>query len=462
MNETKALAQFVADIKYEDLSPQVIEKTKGLVLDQLGCEFAFATLPWNKAVYQYIKDKSGSGGISTIVYYGLKTTMEDAAFANAVFGHGFEMDDTEMHALTHPGSVVIPSALAAGEAKKASGKDFITAIVAGYDAMVRIAMASRTSIERGFHGTAVNGPFGSVAAASRILGINADTIVNALGIVASDAGGIAEYSISGGMVKRLHAGFAAQAGVRATLLAQNGLTGPATALEGKKGFCQAFANQCYLEEITAGLGKEFRIMWTGNKPYCCCAAQHTVIDATAAIIKEHLVKPEEIEKITVEQMPREVRTVGNIIEPQDITSAQFSGRFGVALRLIKGGNGFRDYTMENIKDPAILGLVHKIDYTGNEALEGKLVAAAPAIVTIKLKNGEVYKKRVDYAKGTTNNPLTIDELKEKFRGLTGPALSGERAEKIIEMLMELEELDDISRLIPLLTIKKRQSSESVF
>ena len=454
MNETKELAQFIADIEYENLTPQVIEKAKGLILDQLGCQLAFAVLPWNKAVYRYIQSKTGSKGESTIIYYGLKTTVEDAAFANATFGHGFEMDDTEMRALTHPGSVVIPSALALGEARKISGKEFLTAVVAGYDAMVRIAMATRTSIQRSFHGTAITGPFGSAAATCKILGMKTDGIVNALGIAASESSGIAEYTISGGSVKRLHAGFAAQAGVRATLLAQNGLTGPATALEGKKGFCQAFANKCYIEEITAGLGKEFRIMWTGNKPYCCCAAQHTAIDATAAIIKEHPVKPEAIEKITVEQMPREIRSVGNVIEPQDITSAQFSGRFGVALRLIKGSNGFGDYTMQNIKDPAILSLVHKIDYIANEALEEKSAAAAPAIVTIKLKNGEVYKKRVDYAKGTINNPLTLEELKDKFRGLTNPVLSSERTEKIIETLMTLEEIENISRLLSLLTVKK--------
>jgi 2-methylcitrate dehydratase PrpD len=454
MNETKALAQFIADIEYENLTPQVIEKAKNLILDQLGCQLAFAVLPWNKAIFRYIQSKTGSKGESTIVYYGLKTTAEDAAFTNATFGHGFEMDDTEMHALTHPGSVVIPSALALGEVKKTSGKNFITAIVAGYDAMIRIAMASRTSIERSFHGTAVNGPFGSTAATCKILSIDANMIVNALGIAASDCGGIAEYSISGGSVKRLHAGFAAQAGVRATLLASNGLTGPSTALEGKKGYCQAFANKCYLEEITDGLGKEFRIMWTGNKPYCCCAAQHTVIDATTAIIKEHPVKPEEIERITVEQMPREVRTVGNIIVPQDITSAQFSGRFGVALRLIKGSNGFHDYTMENIKDPVILGLVQKIDYIANETLDERAIAAAPALVTIILKNGEVYKKHVDYAKGTINNPLTVDELKSKFRGLTNSALSSNRIEKIIDTVMKLEEIDNISRLISLLEANK--------
>ena len=454
MNETKELAQFIAEVEYENLTLQVIEKAKSLILDQLGCQLAFATLPWNNFVYQYIKDKTGSGGESTVVHYGLKTTVEDAAFANATFGHGFEMDDTEMHTLTHPGSVVIPSALALGEARKVSGQKLLMAVVVGYDAMIRIAMASRTSIERSFHGTAVSGPFGSAAATCKILGMKTYEITNALGIAASESGGIAEYSISGGSVKRLHAGFAAHAGVRATLLAQNGLTGPATALEGEKGFCQAFANKCYVKAITARLGKEFRIMWTGSKPYCCCAAQHTVIDATAAIVKEHPVVVEAIEKITIEQMPREVRTVGNIVEPQDIISAQFSGRFGVALRLIKGSNGFRDYTEENIKDPAILSLVHKIDYIANEAVGTKSAASAPAVVTIKLKNGEVFKKRTDYAKGTINNPLSIDELKDKFRTLTHMDLSRKRVESVIEMLMKLEEIDDISQLFSLLTVKK--------
>jgi 2-methylcitrate dehydratase PrpD len=450
MNESKELAQFIADIKYEDLTAKVIEKAKGLILDQLGCQLAFAVLPWNKAVYQYIQSKTGSRGESTIVYYGLKTTVEDAAFANATFGHGFEMDDTEMHALIHPGVVVIPSALALGEARKISGKAFLTAVVAGYDAMIRIAVAARTSIERSFHGTAISGPFGSAAATCKILGMKTNGIVNALGIAASESSGIAEYTISGGSVKRLHAGFAAQAGIRATLLARNGLTGPATALEGEKGFCQAFANKCYIEEITSGLGKEFRIMWTGNKPYCCCAAQHTAIDATAAIIKEHPVKPEAIDKVIVEQMPREVKSVGNIIEPQDITAAQFSGRFGIALRLIKNDNAFSEYTMDNIKDPAILSLVHKIDYIANEALEEKSAAAAPAIVTIKLKNGEVHKKRVDYAKGTIKNPMNIKELEDKFKGLATMVVSNNQSEKIIQTAMGLEDMDDISKLASLL------------
>ena len=150
MNETRALAQFVAQINYRDLNPEVITKAKELILDQLGCQLAFATLPWSKSIYKYVEDKRGGKEFSTVVYYGLRTTMEDAAFANATFGHGFEMDDDESHTTSHPGVAVIPAALATGEAKEISGKDFLVAVIAGYDAMLRVGMAARSMVNRSF------------------------------------------------------------------------------------------------------------------------------------------------------------------------------------------------------------------------------------------------------------------------------------------------------------------------
>lgn len=450
MNETKELAQFVTKVSYNDLKDEVIDKAKGLVLDQLGCQLAFATKPWSQAVYEYIRSRKGGSKESTVVNYGLRTSVEDATFANATFGHGFEMDDTELHSVTHPGCVVIPPALAIGEMEMISGKEFLTAVVVGYDVMIRIGTAARSMLYRGFHNTGALGPFGSAAATSKILGLNTDTVISALGIAASDSSGISEHTETGGSVKRLHAGFAAQAGMRAAFLAQRGLTGPPTVLEGKKGFCQAFADEYSLKEITAGLGKEFRILWTGNKAYCCCAAQHSVIDAASKIAREHPVTPEEIEKIIVGQVPQDVRAVGSIIEPQDITSAQFSGRFGVALRLIKGGNGFKDYSEKNLRDPEILSLAKRVDYIVAEGLEKPSEDSAPAEVTIRLKDGTIYKERVDYAKGTVQNPMTKDELQDKFKGLASMVLSDDRVEKIIQTVEELEKLDNVYQLGSLL------------
>jgi 2-methylcitrate dehydratase PrpD len=450
MDETRRLAQFITDVNYNDLSSEVVEKAKLLILDQLGCQLAFAALPWNKAIYNYIRERKGYREESTVIHYGLRTTAEDAAFANAIFGHGFEMDDDELTTAAHPGVTVIPPALAAGEMEKISGKEFLAAVVVGYDVFLRIGLATHSMMQRGFHTTAVLGPLGAAAATCKIFGCHVDTTLTALAIAASESGGLAEYTETGGLVKRVHAGFAAQSGLRATLLAQAGITGPSTALEGKKGLCQAFANEYSLEEITVGLGKEFRIILTGTKPYCCCAAQHSTIDAVSEIMKEHIIVPEKIEKIRVWQKVRDVRVIANIVEPHDLISAQFSGRFAIALRLIKGGNGFQDYSEENLLNQEMLGLTQKIEYYVDDKMEKSNPAGAPARVEIHLKDGNIHEKTVQYAKGTIQNPMPRIEIEDKFRELSSMALTDDRAEKIIRIVSRLEELDNLHEICVLL------------
>jgi 2-methylcitrate dehydratase PrpD len=149
MDETKKLAQFIANTRYNDLSDEVIEKTKLLILDQIGCQLAFANLPWNKAIHNYVKDRGSSRQESTVTFYGFKTSAEDAAFANAVFGHGFEMDDTELTTASHPGVAIIPPALAVCESQHMSGKELITAIVAVYDVFIRVGLATHSMMKRG-------------------------------------------------------------------------------------------------------------------------------------------------------------------------------------------------------------------------------------------------------------------------------------------------------------------------
>jgi 2-methylcitrate dehydratase PrpD len=449
MEETKRLAQFVVDLQYDDFSDEVVAKAKYLMLDQIGCQIAFAKMPVSKIVYKYIRDRKAGKEESTIVYYGLRTNIEDTAFANAVFGHGFEMDDTELRTTSHPGVAVIPAALATGEAEIISGKELLTAIVAGYEVMLRAGMAARKMINRSFHTTSALGTFGAAAAAAKIMGFDIEKMISALGIAGSESGGITEYAVSGGTVKRLHAGFAAQSGVKAALLSQAGLTGPSTVLEGKKGFCQAFSDEYDVNEITADLGNRFQILWTGTKPYCCCAAQHTSIDAASEIMKKRMVSADEIESITIVQRPREARTVGNIIEPQDIVSAQFSGRFGVAMRLIKGSNGFKDYSMINVRDAKILSVAKKIAYV-EQPFKDVTSSSAPSRVIIKMKDGSSYEEQVEFAKGTVQNPMSEAEITDKFRELVCPVLQENKVEKIIQTITNLETIDDIWELSSLL------------
>ena len=382
-----------------------------------------------------------------MVNYGLKTTAEDAAFANGSFGHGFEIDDTELVGKLHPGCVVIPSALAIGEREAISGKEFILAVVVGYDVGVRIGAAAFSIIDRGLHPTGVVGPFAAAATTSKILGFNKHQVLNALGIAGSETSGPMEYTKTGGSVKRLHAGFAAQEGIRAAFLAQRGITGPPTILEGQSGFCQAVANEYVLEEITKDLGEKFRILWTGTKPYCCCAAQHAAIDAVSGIAKEHEVSPEEIEEIIVGVPMFVLRMVATIVEPEDITGMQFSGSFNVALRLVKGSNSFTDYTEENRRDPEIRSLVKRVHFVFDEELEKvPRGGQTPTKATMRLKSGTTYHKRVDFAKGTVQNPMTREELGDKFRGLASVVMSHGRVEELVQAVEQLESLNDIREL----------------
>jgi 2-methylcitrate dehydratase PrpD len=285
------------------------------------------------------------------------------------------------------------------------------------------------------------------------MGLDWERTMNAIAIAASRSSGISEWGISGGSVKRLHAGFAAESGVKAAFLAERGITGPSTVLEGKRGFCQAFADEYSLEEMTKDLGKEFMILRVGNKPYCCCAAQHSEIDAISFIMKERDLTIEGIEEVIVRKKAKDVGVIGMITEPRDITSAQFSGRFGIALRLIKGGNGFTEYSEKNLKDPDVLAMVKRIRYEVDEELENCPPDTAPAIVTVRLKDGSKIERRVDYAKGTPRNPMGMEELKNKFRDLASRAVKEEQVERIIENVDKVEEISDLRTFTLLLLAK---------
>lgn len=450
MNETTILAEQAARLTYDDLPPEVVRKAKLLLLDQLGCQLAFATLPWGKAALSYTTAKRGAGR-STIAYYGTRTNAEDAAFCNGVFGHGFEMDDVEMQTTSHPAVCVVPAMLAVGDEQASTGREVLTAMVSGYETFLRFAHAADAMRHRFFHCTAVAGAFGAAAAAGQLLGFDELTMRDALAIATTQASGNTEYSCSGGTVKRTLGALGAYAGVRSALLAQAGITGSSQALEGRKSFVKGICEgEPDWEWLTLPFAERFLTLDVGVKPYCCCAAQHTVIDA-AELIRARGIDPAAIESVTILQLPREVGNVGQIVHPEDVIQAQFCGRFACAMRLVKGGNGYYDYTMDNIADPAITALIDKIGYAADDGRAVLDDGDGPARVTVRMADGATYEETVAFAKGTKQNPLTEDELVAKFRDLTSRALTPERADRVIEMVMNLEAEESITRLTSLLT-----------
>ena len=452
MNESRDLARFVSELKYEHLPQEVIAKAKDLVLDQVGCIMACATLPWSKAINEYVRDWGDCSKEATVAHYGYRTKAENAVFANASFGHGFEIDDRYVSAQSHPGSIVIPSALAMAEKEGVSGKDMILAVVAGYEVMGRINKSVVPScILRGFHApTSVSGPFGAAAVAGKILNFDPELMLHALSIAGSHASGLTEYDQSGGSVKRMHAGMAAHGGLRSAFAARKGITGPATILEGKHGFCQAFSDKYFLNEITDQLGKEFRVvMGTGFKAYASCGALHGGIDAVRNLKAKYDIKPEQVAEVT---MGTNHQTIGHLVaQLTDIASSQFSAAFGLALTLVRGSNGFKDYTEESLRDPKVLDMAKRVKLEIDKEVDAEFPRTRAARVTIKLTNGKTYQDKVDYCKGLPENPLTRAEFEEKFRSLAQVVTSQDKAAEILKTVYALDQQKDISALVALMS-----------
>jgi 2-methylcitrate dehydratase PrpD len=451
VEESRKLAAFVSRLSYESLPERVIEKAKDLILDQMGCQMAGSTMPWSKAVYEYITDCRGGGKQSTVVRYGTKTWAQDAAFANAGFGSAFMGDDTDSVCHAHLGTIIIPSALAVGEWAGIGGREFLKAVIVGYEVASRVGAAALAAEARGYHPGPLFGPFGAAASAGTILGFGEEEMLDALGVAGSHACGLMEYSISGGTVNRIHAGIAAAGGIRSALLARKGFKGPSTILEGERGFVKAFSGECAFDEITRSLGQQFRVELIDLKAHCCCGTSGASIDAVSRIVHENRIDPRDIEEIVVHTSPASYRLTGRIVRPRDITSAQFGGRFGVALRLVKGANTFKEYTEVNLLDSGVMELEAKTRMVVDEGLSKMPGTDHPARVIIRSAGGKVYEETVLAPRGSVLNPMPKEEVHEKFREYASVLLPPERVEAIVDTVSRMEEVNHVGELSRLLT-----------
>ncbi len=431
MNESRTLAHFASTLALKDVPRAARDKAIDLLVDQMGIQLICATLPWSKQITRMVEELGGRPD-STVVYYGFKTAPDNAAFLNASYGHGFEMDDIHMRVVNHPGCIAIPAALAMTERHRMSGADLLLGTIIGLELICRVSAVTGPQLLRRGHNThPPNAPFGVAAASARLLGLSEEGILNAIGIAGShSAAGLREFNQTGGTLKRMHAGIPAAAGVRSALLAQHGITGPTTILEGKYGFCKVFCNQEELGPMTEGLGSEYIFMETTFKEYCAVSFIHAPVEATQNIIDEHKPELDKIAKIVVGTSEEAILHAGTIIEPRDIVSAQFSTRFSVALRLVTGGNGIKEYVPGNLQNPAILELAHKVEMAFDEQAEKDYPARYGAVVRIFMKSGACYESRVRSLRGGLDRPLTHGQIRDKYRRLVDGILSEANAKRL--------------------------------
>jgi 2-methylcitrate dehydratase PrpD len=446
---TEKLATHTSKVRYEDMPPEVIEKAKDCILDQVGVELIGSTLEWNKIAYRYVTEMGGRGE-STVVNYGTRVPALDAAFVNATFGQGCELDDVGFAAGGHLGAATVPAALAICEKQRSTGKDFLAAVVMGCDVMYRLLAAVRPSAgKRGFHSHGIGAPFGAMATAARLLGLNEGQMLHAFGIAGMHSSGTMEYDQTGGEVKRVIAGVAARGGIQSAMLAQLGLTGPPTIIEGKRGFLKVFADEIEPEGITKDLGSDFKIMRLWFKIYPCVATVQGVIYTLSKMIEEHRFGADDIEEIRVGISETSLSHGGAIYEPHDTASAQFSLPFSLALRLLKNDNDLSFYMDPKLwTDAKVLALAKKVkSYADPNAKKDQNYNTT---MEVKLTNGKSFKAFEAYPPGSPLNMVSRDVLRAKFRKMARAVLAEERIEKLIETVDRLETLEDAAQLVPLL------------
>ena len=450
MDYTRQLAQFSAQLQYSDLPSAVIDKAKEIALHAWGVQLAGSTLQWSKTAYRYVQGQGGSAR-STVINYGLKTSAVNAAFANGTFGHGFEMDDNHAATGLKGGCVAVPAALAVGEQQSSSGKEFILATVVAYEVMTRIALSVTPGLwQRGYIPTGVCGPFAATTAAGKLLGFDEKTMLNAISIAAAHSSGLADApATGGGSLKRIMGGMAASNGLRSAFLAGEGLTGAETMLEGERGFCRAFGDASNnMAMLTSGFGTEWQILRVHYKIYAQDGFIQPMTEALERIVKQHKFRPEDIEEVRAGTNSfAHAQIAGVIREPRDVTGAQFSANFSLALFMIKGGAGFQDYTEESLIDPRIKALSKRIHTYIDEELEQEWQKTKPrgARVTVRLTSGETYTECVHMLRS-----MSADDVNEKFRRLAAVAVSAEKCERLIEIVRNLEAVGNIAGLLPLL------------
>ncbi|MFI7446087.1 MmgE/PrpD family protein [Nonomuraea sp. NPDC049714] len=426
---TTALAGFASRLTFAELPPGVVDRVLWHVLDNIGAGLAGSAKPWNAVVRRYAERETAPG---RCVLYGTGTTgrPEWAALANATAGHGFEIDDYALPALAHPGCVVVPTALAIGEATGARGHAVLAAAAAGFETVVRFGLATTPSLtsDRGFHVTGVHGVFGAAAVACGLYGLDPDTAASAYGLAASQAGGVTEYTRSGGEVKRLHAGLAAMAGIRAVTLAGDGFTGPRTAVEGPRGLLRAFVAHARPVLLTDGLGERWDLHGLALKRYCVCAGIQAPLEAMAGLRRDGL-RAADVEEIAVGVDPVTLAHVGAVgARPRDMTEAQFSARHAVAMHLVLGGSGAAEYARLEAAGfdlPEVSALAGRVRLETDAEAEAAFPRRLLARVRVRLRDGGRLERRAE-APGSPNAPMTGEQIEAKFLGLAAE-VTGDRA-----------------------------------
>ena len=455
MEITKELCRFVSAISFQSLPEEVVDRVRYLALDFIAVASRGMLEESSRPVMQLVQDLGSGRKEAVVIGTTLRLSHEYAAMANGISSHALELDDVNNEASHHPGVVVFPVALALCEKLGLDARRLCEAVTAGYEVMVRIGKGAAPvhHYARGFHPTGTCGAFGAAAAAARLLSLDEAGTVNALGIAGSQCSGSMEYLTRGAWTKRFNPGWAAHAGIIAASLAREGFTGPDTIIEGKNGFLHAHSNSPEPHRVLEGLGRSFEILRTSIKPYACCRYMQSPIDGVHKIAQEQHLKPDDGDQMEIGVLKAGFGLVAEPIEakrnPVGTVDAQFSMPFGAAAAVLYGKVHLEQLTPDKLTSPDLKSLMQRVRCVQDPELEKEFPRKWPARVRIFTRDGRRFETFVEYPRGDPENPLSWDEIIEKFHALAAPVFSDARRDEIVRRVRGIER-DPVGALADLL------------
>ena len=448
---SERFADFLLGLSYDDIPETVTTAAKLHALDAIGCGLASLGSDSCTAALRIATDTGGKPESTAIGGHGLLPAPA-AALANGMLCHGLDYDDTHTASGTHVSVAVVPAALASAEAGGASGRETLTAMVAGMELVTRLGMAAPFAFhQRGFHPTSVCGVFGAAAAAARLHGLDAATTVNAIGIAGSMASGLFAYLSDGSQTKPIHAGWAAQSGILAARLAAHGATGPAAVFEDRFGIFSAFTGDIpsALTEQFGDLGARWETPRIALKPFPACHFVHACLEALRSVMDDPEFDPDDVREIEAlvpaDAVPLVLEPVIAKLTPRTGYQAKFSLQYSLAAMLVDGHVDVATYGDDHIGDPRIVEVASRVSYRVVDF--ATYPAAFPGGVRVTTGRGKEYEVDVPYQRGDDHNPMSEDAVYAKFHSNASLALDSRSASAQADMLLRLDQHTDLHRAL---------------
>jgi len=449
----ETLAAWSSTLDAESLPTPVLHAAKRCVLDGIGVALAGVTTPWVERVLATVRAQE-SAPRARIIGHPHRASAALAALVGGTAVHALDYDDDP--AACHIGAVVIPAALALGEVVGASPRRFLAAVVAGYDVTTRIGEAVDADLlyHKGFHPTAVCGVFGAAAAASYLLGLDAERTADAIGIAGSFSAGNMEFLADGAMTKRLQPGKAAHDGILAAQLARAGLTGPHTVLEGRYGFWR-YTESLDGARFTRDLGSRWVVGEVFVKKHASCLGNAPVIDGVLDLLRDERLRPDDVREIragvrasTLAMVgePREIR-----VRPQTMLDAQMSLPYSLAVAMLDGEAGIAQFSADRLRDPEVLALADRIHAYSHPDLASAKAGNLTTYVDLTTTDGRSFRQRLESYRGHPDNPMSDGEMETKFRRCASLRLPEARVTAASEAIWNLDKLGDLEPLVGAIT-----------